>query len=459
MVDQTPQNELNVKLLIAQLERALDAHQHDEPAIQQLIAHLPPADLARIIQLIPADIRVDVVKIIAPRADPEYLTWLDEAVLEEILEELPPDYLAQFIDQLESDEALEIIEQLDEKAQQKLLAKIPAKDRKLYQDSLNYPEDSAGRLMRRELVAMPSFWTVGQAIDFMRTENPELDLPETFYNILVVGPSHKPVGIIPLSKIIRHQRPILIKNIMDTKVITINANMDQEEVAHIFSKYALVETPVVDNQGRLIGAITVDDIVHVIEDEQEKDFMQMGGVRQDDFYEDTKKTIILRFSWLFVNLLTAFLASMVVDIFSATMEKIIALAVLMPIVAGMGGNASTQTQTVVVRALATKELVSANFLTVLTKEAIVGLSNGFMFAIITGVAVSLWFNDGVLGVIIGVALIINLLFAALAGVLVPIILQKLKQDPAISTTIFITTITDIVGFFSFLGLASIFLMG
>ncbi len=447
-----PAQELGI---LQEILRILNKPPIDNNEIIALLKPLEPSDLAQFIQVLSASNRVEVVKIILEKLDPEFLTWLDEFVLEDIIETIDPIFLANFIDQLESDDALDILELLDEKSQRQILSKIPAEDRALYQDILTYPEDTAARLMRREVVAMPSFWSVGQAIDFLRNDSSEL--PEQFYNIIVVGASHKPIGVIALSKLICSQRPIILKKIMEKSVMACDANMDQEEVARIFSKYALVETPVVDKKGRLIGSITVDDIVHVIEDEQEKDFMQMGGVQEDDFYQDTKRTIILRFAWLFVNLGTAFLASFVVDIFSATLEKIIALAILMPIVAGMGGNASTQTQTIVVRALATKELISANFWRFLLKEFIVGFANGCLFALITASVVGLWFQDALLGLVIGIAIVINLVAAALAGVLVPIGLTKIKQDPAISTTIFITTITDIIGFVSFLGLASLIL--
>jgi len=306
--------------------------------------------------------------------------------------------------------------------------------------------------MRRETVTVPEFWTVGQTIDFMRNE--DVELPEDFYNIIVVSPSHKPVGMIHLSKLLQTRRVVPVSAIMDAEAKVMRADMDQEDVAFLFRQYGLVEAPVTDSGGRLVGVLTIDDIVDVMEEEHEDDILKLGGVSEDDFYSDVVRTTRLRFSWLLVNLATAIVASLVIALFEDSLERIVALAVLMPIVASMGGNAGTQTLTVAVRALATNELTARNAARILTKEVLVGCANGFLFAIIMGVIAWLWFGDPLLGGVIAVAMILNLIVAGLSGVLIPLAIEKIGQDPAIASTVFLTTITDVVGFFVFLGLAT-----
>jgi len=360
--------------------------------------------------------------------------------------------LAGIVRDLESDDVIDFLEDLDEADQREILDAVPAEDRALYEQSLSFPEYSAGRLMRRETVTVPEFWTVGQTIDFMRGE--ETDLPDDFYNLIIVTPSHKPVGLVQLSKLLRTRRVVPISAIMEADPKLMPADMDQEDLAFLFRQYGLVEAPVIDEGGRLVGVVTIDDIVDVMDEEHEDDILKLGGVSEDDFYSDFMETTRLRFSWLLVNLGTAIVASLVIALFEDALAQIVALAVLMPIVASMGGNAGTQTLTVAVRALATNELTTKNAVRILVKEVLVGSANGFLFAIIMGIIAWLWFGDPTLGMVIASAMILNLMVAGLSGVLIPLVIDRIGQDPAIASTVFLTTITDVVGFFVFLGLAS-----
>jgi magnesium transporter len=320
---------------------------------------------------------------------------------------------------------------------------------------LSYPEESAGRLMQRETVAVPSAWTVGETIDYMRESE---DLPDDFYDLFIVNPKHLPIGAIPLSRVLRSRRPVRLTEIMDTDLHLLPIAMDQEDVAYQFRQYGLVSAPVVDEAGRLVGVITVDDVVHVIDEEAEDDLMKLGGVTETDLYSAALDTAKARFSWLVVNLLTAILASVVIGLFQDSIKKAVALAVLMPIVASMGGNAGTQTLTVAVRSLAMKDLTAANALRFVGKELLVGSFNGLTFAVLTGMVAWLWFDSPGLGLLMATAMIVNLLVASLSGTLIPLGLERLGVDPAIASSVFLTTVTDVVGFFAFLGLAALFLL-
>ena len=333
---------------------------------------------------------------------------------------------------------------------------IPATDRALIEEGLAYPEDSAGRLMQRELVAIPTFWTVGETIDHMRrsAEDRPDALPNDFYDIFVVDPGYRPVGSIPLSRLLRTRRPVPLTDIMQTEMRVIDTNTDQEDVAFLFRQRDLTSAPVVDGGGRLAGVITIDDVVDVIDEEYEDDIMRLGGVIQDDLYSAAVETVRSRFTWLLVNLGTAIVASLVIGLFDATIEQMVALAVLMPIVASMGGNAGTQTLTVAVRALAMKELTAANAMRVIGKEILVGAVNGVLFAILTGLVAWAWFSSLPIALIIGLAMIINMIVAAFAGALIPLALERAGVDPAVASGVFLTTVTDVVGFFAFLGLAA-----
>ena len=432
----------------------------DGARVKDLVAPLHYADVADLLEHLSAEERHALIDVIRDDFDAEILSELDETVRDEIIEWLGIADVAAAVAELESDDAVQIIEELDEAEQQKVLEAIPAGERTLIEEGLAYPEDSAGRLMQRELVTVPSFWNVGQTIDFMRQSADQEDnaLPAVFYDIFVVDPAHKPVGAVPLSRLLRTRRPVPVTEIMDAEMKLIPVETDQEDVAFLFRQRDLVSAPVVDDSGRLVGAITIDDVVDVIHEELEEDIMRMGGVREDDLYSAAVDTTRARFSWLVVNLATAILASLVIGFFEATIEQIVALAVLMPIVASMGGNAGTQTMTVAVRALAMKELTRTNTMRVISKELLVGGFNGILFAALTGGVAWFWFDSPALGVVIALAMIINMVVAGLAGTTIPLVLERAGIDPAVASGVVLTTITDVVGFFGFLGLAALILL-
>ncbi|RED52535.1 magnesium transporter [Aestuariispira insulae] len=419
---------------------------------QALLEPLHAADIADLLEQLSGGEREQLIELMGDLFDAEVYSHLDYTVREDVVEDLDTEKMAEIVNDLASDDAIDFLEDLDEEEQRELLDAIPAEDRAFYEKHLSYPDESAGRLMQREVVTVPSFWTVGQTIDHMRDK--KIELPDDFYNLIIVDPSHHPVGMVKLSKLLRTKRPTPIANIMweDMKIIPVN--MDQEDAAYLFRQYGLVEAPVVEEGGRLVGVITVDDIVEVLDEEHEEDILKLGGVKEDDLYSDVVETTRLRFSWLLVNLGTAIAASLVIGLFETALEKVVALAILMPIVASMGGNAGTQTLTVAVRALATNELTTSNAFRIVGKEVLVGGINGILFAILMGLVSWAWFQDPALGGVIACAMVVNMLAAGLAGTLIPLGLEKLGKDPAIASTVFLTTITDVVGFFSFLGLAA-----
>jgi len=427
------------------------------------MAELHPADAADLLERLGADERARVVEILRSEFDSEILSELDETVRDHVVECLGVENVAVVIVGMDSDDALEVVEELDEDEQQQVLDAIPVGDRTLIEEGLSYPEDSAGRLMQREVVTIPTFWNVGETIDFLRKSadrddgEGENELPTQFYDLFVVDPSHKPVGTIPLSRILRTRRPVSVTDIMETEMKLLPVTTDQEDVAFVFRQRDLVSAPVVDDGGRLVGAVTIDDVVDVIDEEHEEDIMLLGGVKEDDLYDATLDTTRARFMWLLINLGTAILASIVIGLFDATLEQMVALAVLMPIVASMGGNAGTQSLTVAVRALAMKELTSTNAVRVIGKEALVGVFNGILFAVLIGIVVWLWFGSVGLGVVIGLAMIVNMFVAGLAGTTIPLALDRMGIDPAVASSVFLTTLTDVVGFFVFLGLAALLL--
>ena len=388
--------------------------------------------------------------------DPEILTYLNESIRDEIIEQLDIKQLASNASALDVDDAVDVIEDLEESDKEVFLDNISESERKLIKEGLNYPEDSAGRLMQREFVSIDLDWNVGEAIDFLRKNKD--DLPEDFYEIYLINKSKKISGIVPLGRLMGSKRSTPLETIKNKITRTINVLTDQEEVAFQFNKYAMVSAPVINDNEEVIGSITVDDVVDVIEEEREEDILKLGGVGQADIYDAVIDTTKSRFSWLLVNLLTAVIASIVIGFFQASIEKVVALAVLMPIVASMGGNAGTQTLTVSVRALAMKELTTSNAFKIIAKETLVGGINGIIFALIIGMLSSYWFADYLLGIVIAMAMIINLLIAGMAGILIPITLNKFKVDPALASGVILTTITDVFGFLSFLGLASILLL-
>ncbi|BBB99470.1 magnesium transporter [Bradyrhizobium japonicum] len=436
---------------VAAITRAI--HAADRPLLCEVVAELHEADLGDLIAALEPDDRVTLVEITGTDFDFSALNEVDETVREEILEELEPETVAEGVRELESDDAVELLESLDEEDQEEILEKLPAAEREDIERSLLYPENSAGRRMQTEFIAVPPDWNVGQAIDYMR-DTP--DLPDRFYEIYVVDADKHLLGAVPLDVLLRTRRPVPVKDLIDEDRRRVSALEDQEEVARVFGKYNLVAAPVVDTTDRLVGVITIDDVVDVIEEEADEDLKALGGVTSDEELSDTVWTIARgRFNWLLVNLATAFLASSVLGLFEGQLEKMVALAVLAPIVASQGGNAATQTMTVAVRALATRELGPYNAMRVVLRETMVGLVNGIAFAVITGVAAVAWFKIPGLGIVIGLAIICNLVAGALGGILIPMVLERVRADPAVASGTFVTTVTDVVGFFSFLGIATL----
>lgn len=420
------------------------------------IAHdLSPAGAAYLLEQVNPEARTQLVGILKRDLDPETLVELDDDVRDEVLEAMEPSDIVEAAHELDTDDAADILEDLPDEERREVLAALPADERTAIEEALAYPEYSAGRLMQRELVAVPSAWTVGQVIDHCREAS---DLPDDVYDLFVVDDQRRLMGSVALGRMLRTKRPVPITEIMDPDIPSIPVAAEQEEVAHIFRDQNLVSCPVVDPSNRLLGVIMVDDVLDVIDEEAEDDLLKMGGVREDDVHAPMVRTARQRFWWLLVNLGTALLASAVIGQFEEELQKIVALAVLMPIVASMGGNAGTQTVTVAVRALAMGELTIANIARFVVKEAFVGGANGLVFALILGVITWLWFHDPRIGLIIAAAMVINLVCAALAGTLIPLGLQRVGVDPAVSSTVFLTTVTDVVGFLAFLGLAALFLL-
>ncbi len=449
------------ELEAGQVDDILDAlNNGDHARVRLLCQSLHYSDIADLLEWLSTADRLRLIDVLGDAFDSDALAELDDTVRDEILEYWGLENLVQAVTELDSDDAVDLIEDLDEEEQRKVLDAMPAEGRTFIEESLKYPEDSAGRLMQRELVFVPEFWSVGETIDFMRQsadDAPE-SLPEAFYDIYVVDPAHRPIGAVSLSSLLRNRRPVSVTDIMWREMHIIPVTTDQEDVAYLFRQRDLVSAPVVDDSGRLVGAITIDDVVDVIDDEHEEDMMLLAGVGEDDLYDAAIDTTRSRFTWLAVNLLTAILASMVISVFEATIEKVVALAILMPIVASMGGNAATQTLTVAVRGLATKELTATNARRIISKELMVGVINGLLFAVIAGALAWWWFDDKALGVVIALAMIVNMLVAGLAGTTVPLMLERFGVDPAIASSVFVTTVTDVVGFFAFLGLAAIILL-
>jgi magnesium transporter len=436
---------------VERISRAVKAA--DAAFLRQVVAELHEADLGDLIEALDPEDRPRLVELTGADFDFAALNEVDDTVCEELLEELEPETVAEGVRELESDDAVELLEGLDEKDQEEILEKLPHSERVALERSLLYPENSAGRRMQTEFIAVPPDWTVGQAIDYMR-DTP--DLPDRFYEIYAVDNAQHWQGAISLDALLRARRPVPLADLIDEDRRRVSVMDDQEEVARLFGKYNLVAAPVVDTSDRLVGVITIDDVVDVIEEEAAEDLKALGGVTSDEELSDSVWTIARgRFNWLLVNLATAFLASSVLGLFEGQLEKMVALAVLAPIVASQGGNAATQTMTVAVRALATRELGSNNAFRVVMREGLVGLVNGLAFAIITGVAAVAWFRIPGLGVVIGLAMLCNLVAGALGGILIPMVLERVRADPAVASGTFVTTVTDVVGFFSFLGIATL----
>jgi magnesium transporter len=436
---------------VDQITRCIKAN--DTPFLREVVAELHEADLGDLIAALGPDDRVSLVEMTGTDFDFSALNEVDDTVREEILEELEPETVAEGVRELESDDAVELLETLDEEDQEEILEKLPPSERDVLERSLEYPDNSAGRRMQTEIITVPLDWTVGQAIDYMRDAP---NLPDRFYEIYAVDKAQHWQGAVPLDVLLRARRPVPLAELIDEDRRRVSVLDDLEEVARLFGKYNLVAAPVVDTENRLVGVITVDDVVDVIEEEADEEIKALGGVTSDEQLSDNVWTIAKgRFNWLLVNLATAFLASSVLGLFEGQLEKMVALAVLAPIVASQGGNAATQTMTVAVRALATRELGASNAFRVVLRESMVGLVNGIAFAVITGIAAVAWFKIPGLGVVIGLAIICTLVAGALGGILIPMVLERVRADPAVASGTFVTTITDVVGFFSFLGIATL----
>ena len=423
--------------------------------LRALVAPLHPADQADLLERLPTSSATAMVRLLGDHLDAETLTYVDETTREAIIGAIGTDGLARQLQDLSTDDAINIIEELEQDDLQDVLAALSAEDRVLVEEGLSFPEDSAGRLMQREIVTVPSFWTVGQTIDFLRSGKSEI---EDFYLIFVIDPSRKPLGEIALSRLLCAQRPRRVSELMDTDFRSIPIDMDQEEVAVLFRRYGMVSAGVVDPHNRLVGVITNDDVIDVIDEEAEEDLLALAGVGDASLRSGLWETIQGRSSWLFINLLTAVMASAVIGVFDTTIKQLVALAILMPIVASMGGNAGTQTMTVAVRAIALRQLDAAATRQFVLRELIVATVNGLLFAALAAGLSSFWFGDQNIAILMAVAMMANLLVAGLSGTFVPVGLMRVGVDPAVASSVFVTTITDVVGFFVFLGLAALYLI-
>ncbi len=428
----------------------------DREQLLTLMAPLHAADIADVLEQINPFDRGRLIRLYGQQFEGEILSELDEALREEVIAALAPHVLAEAVRELDSDDVVDLIEDLEAPQQEAILEALPVGDRAAVEQSLAYPEFSAGRMMQREVVMAPEHWTVGEAIDFLRGSD---NLPEQFYHIVLVDPKQRPLANVTLGRMMSSRRDVAMRDITEATFHTIPVTRDEGEVAYAFNQYHLISAPVVDENDRLVGVITIDDAMVVLDEENEEDILRLAGVdgesRLSDRVIDTTKR---RFPWLAVNLLTSVLASLVIAQFEEAISQLVALAVLMPIVASMGGNAGTQSLTVAVRAMATKDLTGANLWRVIRREGIVGLINGVAFAVIMGIVGVIWFGSPALGAVIAAAMVINLVVAGLAGIIIPVVLDRMKVDPALASGAFVTTVTDVVGFFAFLGLAVVVLL-
>lgn len=429
---------------------------NDTDFISKSFNEMHPADAADIIEHLNQEDRENLIKLNKFRIDPQVFVELNESIQSEIIKYLSIDSIVYILKNLESDDSIKIIENLDEKNKNDVLSSLPPKDRFVLLESLSYPEDSAARIMQREFTAIPSNWSVGQTIDYLRENK---DLPEEFLEIFIVDNEFKPIGTVPSSKVLRTPRDTKMISIMNESQLSIPVNMDREEVGHLFENYNLNSACVVDKNNKLVGMITSDDVLTVLKEEAEEDALRLAGVGDEEITDGILKKTKRRFTWLLLNLFTAVIASIVIGFFQEDIEKVVALAVLMPIVASMGGNAGMQTLAVTIRTIATNELTKNNLSENVIKEFSIGILNGVIFAFISAVIVQLWFQDTTLSLIISISMILNMIVAGLFGILIPITLKKFKIDPAIASSVFVTTITDVIGFLSFLGIGAFFFYG
>ncbi|MCJ8324123.1 MAG: magnesium transporter [Rhizobiales bacterium] len=430
--------------------------QHDVKSLTPLLVDMHDADLADFIEILKPAIRLDFFRLMGTGFDFSVLTELDESIRDELIELLPNNYIANELRELDSDDQIHVLEDLDENEKVEILAHIPVYERRVLEHGLDYPEDSAGRLMQNAFISVPPFWTVKKVLSFIREDE---KLPDEFFEIFVTDANFHYLGSVPLDVLVRSAHNVVIEKIMDDGDVTVAVTDDQEDVALQFERYNLISTPVLDDGERLVGVVTIDDVVDVIREEAEEDMNLMAGVGTAESLSDSVMSISkARFIWLFVNLVTAILASIVIGMYGGTIEQMVSLAVLMPIVASMGGNAGTQTMTVAVRAIATRELTSYNMFRVVSREVLVGGINGLLFAIIVAIVTYVWFGNIGLSAVIFVAMMLNMVIAAFAGILIPLSLDKLGADPALASSVFLTTVTDVVGFVAFLSLATAFLI-
>lgn len=423
--------------------------------LRALFDPLHPADIADLLEQLDNGQRRELLMLAGDLVDGEVLSELEEDLRESVIDFLPQEQLAEAVRELESDDVVDLLEDLDEPQQEALLDVLEAGDRVAVERALSYPEYSAGRLMQREVVTVPEHWTVGDAIDHLRARE---DLPGQFYHLILVDPRFRPVAYVTLGRLMSSARGVALSDLTEDSFRTFTVDEPEGDVAYAFNQYHLISAPVTDPDGRLVGVITIDDAMAVLDEEHEEDVFRLAGVGDESLSNSTFEIVRRRFPWLAVNLATAILASIVIAVFEDVIAAVVALAVLMPIVASMGGNAATQSMTVAVRALATRDLTGSNALRVVRRESVAGLLNGMIFAVIMGVVGLIWFGEPMIGVVIAVAMVINLLVAGLAGVLVPLALEKAGVDPALASGTFVTTVTDVVGFFVFLGLASMVLL-
>ncbi len=428
---------------------------NDALFITNSLSEMHPADAADIIEHLAESDREKLIKLNSFKIEPEVFIELNESIQSEIIRYLSTNTIVSILKNLESDNAIKILENLNEKNKEIVLNSLPPKDRFALQESLSYPEDTAARLMQREFTAIPSNWSVGQTIDYLRENK---DLPEEFLEIFIVDNEFKPIGTVPSSKVLRTSRDTKMQSIMLETQLSIPVDMDQEEVGHLFENYNLNSACVVDKNNKLVGMITSDDVLTVLKEEAEEDALRLAGVGDEEITDGVFKKTKRRFSWLLLNLFTAILASIVIGFFQEDIEKVVALAVLMPIVASMGGNAGMQTLAVTIRTIATNELTKNNFSNTVLKEFSIGILNGVIFAIISAIVVQFWFQDITLSLIISISMVLNMIVAGLFGILVPVTLKRFKIDPAISSSVFVTTITDVIGFLSFLGIGAYFFL-
>ena len=426
----------------------------DANFITNSFKEMHPADAADIIEHLSQNDRENLIKLNNFKIDPEVFIELNESVQTEIIKYLSSDAIVRILKNLESDDAIAILENVDEKNKNSILSLLPPKDRFALLEGLSYPEDSAARIMQREFTAIPSNWSVGQTIDYLRESK---DLPEVFLEIFIIDSDFKPIGTVPSSKVLRSSRDLKMNSIMNEMQVLIPVNMDKEEVGHIFENYNLVSAGVVDKSNKLVGMITGDDVFTVLKEEAEEDVLRLAGVGDEEITDSVLQKTKRRFNWLLLNLGTALLATWVISIFGATIEQMVALAFLMPIVASMGGNAGMQTLAVAVRTIATNDLTQNNFSSNVFKEFSIGILNGIIFACISAFIVQIWFQDNILSIIIAISMVLTMIIAGLFGILVPFTLKKMNIDPAIASSVFVTTITDVIGFVSFLGVGAYFL--